>query len=270
MLKEKREESVSTRREVLRVDLRRNSIQSFMDDIVIEGQITLYINGRPISTLSVTPFEIKELTIGHLMAEGIIKKPDEIVELKISEERVDVQLDKEIPTEEIRIISTECGSPGRKISPRIWMKSKMKTGSIKFSSQAIMNAIKNLNSFAETYRKTGGTHAAALMDEHSNLLAISEDISRHNAVDKVIGKAALQGLNFDATFLASTGRVTSDIVIKAANVGIPMVTSISAPTDKGIKLAKMMGLTLIGFARGKRFNIYTHPERIILSKKPDG
>jgi len=268
MLKEKREESISTRHEVLKVDLRRNSIQSFMDDIVVEGQVTLYINGRPYSTLSVTPFEIKELAVGHLMAEGMIGKLDEIIELKISEGRVDVQLSKEIPIEETQIISTECGSPGRKISPRIWMKNKMKTGSIKFSPQAIMNAIKNLNSLAETYRKTGGTHAAALMDEHTNLLAISEDIGRHNAVDKVIGKAVLQGLNFNATFLASTGRVTSDIVIKSANVGIPMVISISAPTDKGIKLAEMMGLTLVGFARGKRFNIYTHPERIILNENP--
>jgi len=268
MFKENAEESISTQHKILRIDMRRNLVQSFMDEIVVESQLSLYINGRPYSVLSVTPFEIKELIVGHLMAEGIINKLDEIVELKIGKGRVDVQLSKEMLMEEMRIISVECGSGGRKISPRIWMKLKKQSSPIRFAPQAVMEAIKNLNSSAETYRKTGGTHAAALMDEQGRILTVTEDISRHGAVDKVIGKAVFQGLNFKETFLTSSGRITSDIVIKAANMGIPLIVSISAPTDKGIKLAKMAGLSLVGFARGKRFNIYAHPERIILCKNP--
>jgi len=270
MIEENPEKSASTRHKTLRVDLRKKSAQSFMDEVVLESQVSLYINGYHYSVMSVTPFEIRELAIGHLMAEGLIDKMDEILELKISKGRVDIQLSKKLLMEKTRIISTECGPGERKIPPQIWMELKKQNFPVRFASQAIIEAAKNLNLSAETYRKTGGTHAAALMDEQGCILAVSEDISRHSAVDKVIGKAVLQGLNFKEIFLTSSGRITSDIVIKAANVGIPMIVSISAPTDKGIKLAKMMGLTLIGFARGKRFNIYAHPERIILCRDPGG
>jgi len=262
MIKERIEEPTSIRHTILRVDLRRKSAQPFLDEVVLESQVSLYINSYHYSVMSVTPLEIRELTIGHLMAEGLIDKPDEILELKISKRRVDVQLSKEPPIGKTRIISTECGSGERKRPPRIWMRLKRQRSSVRLASQAIIEAVKNLNSSAEIYRKTGGTHAAALMDRQGRILAVSEDISRHSAVDKVIGKAVLQGLDFKETFLTSSGRITSDIVIKAANVGIPVIASISAPTDKGIKLADMMRITLIGFARGKRFNIYTHPERI--------
>ena len=266
MPKENAGNSASTQHQILKVDLRRNSALSFMDEIVVESQVSLYINGSRYSVMAITPLEIRELTIGHLMAEGIVDQTDEIVELKISRGRVDVQLSKELPMGKTRVTSTECRSGERRIPPQVWMKLEKQIPHVRFTSQTIMEAIKNLNSSAEIYRRTGGTHAAALMDEQGRILTISEDISRHSAVDKVIGKAVLRGLDFKEIFLASTGRITSDIVIKAANVGIPVIVSISAPTDKGIKISKMMGLTLIGFARGKRFNIYTHPERIILPK----
>jgi len=92
-------------------------------------------------------------------------------------------------------------------------------------------------------------------------LAFSEDIGRHNAIDKVVGRAALRGVNFRRPLLASTGRLAAEMVVKAANVGIPVIVSLAAPTDKGMNVAEMVGLTLIGFVRGKRFNIYTYPER---------
>jgi len=257
------EKSVSTRLAVWRVDLRRKSIEPFTDEVVVESQVNLYINGHNYAALSVTPFEVRELAVGHLMTEGIINELNEIVELKISKERVDVQLSKEVPLIDIRVISAECGSRGRKIHPHVWMKSKKLSGvPVRFAPQTIMEAVRNLNLMAEIYRKTGGTHAAALIDEESRVLAVSEDISRHNAVDKVVGKLVLQGLDFNRTLLALTGRVSSDIVIKAVNVGIPLIASLSAPTDMGVKIAETTGLTLVGFARGRRFNVYAHPERI--------
>jgi len=264
MLEKNMKEPILTQHRILKVNMRRNSIQSFDDDIVVESRISLYINSHHYSIISLTPFEIKEFTVGHLIAEGIINKLDEIVELKIDKKRVDVQLNIEPRMGETRIISIECGSKEIKINPQLWMKLKKQISPGRFFPQAIMKAVRNLNLSAETYRKTGGTHAAAIMDKQGCILAVSEDISRHCAVDKVIGKAALQDLNFKEVFLTSTGRVTSGIIIKTINVGIPLIVSLSAPTDKGIRLANMMELTLIGFARGARFNIYTHPERIIL------
>ncbi len=270
MVKGNTKEFALTQHTTLRVDLRRKSAQPFMDKIVLESQVSLCINGHHYSVMLVSPFEIRELAIGHLMTERMISKPNEILELKIIKGRIDIRLSKEPHIEKTRTISTGCGSGKNKIPPQIWMRLKKQDSSVRFASQAIIEAAKNLNLSAEIYRETGGTHAAALMDDQGRILAISEDISRHNAVDKVIGKAVLQGLDFKEVFLTSSGRITSDIVIKAASVGIPVIVSISAPTDKGIKLAEMMGLTLIGFARGKRFNIYTHPERIILCRDSCG
>jgi len=263
MIKGNTEGSSLIRHMTLRVDLGRRSAQQFADEIVSESQVSLYINGSYYSAMTILPFEIKELVVGHLTVEGIIEKIDDILELEISKQRIDIQLRKELPMRKTRIISTECGSEERSIPPRIWMKPKKQDSTIRLVSQVIIEAVKNLNLSAEIYRRTGGTHSAALMNKQGCIMLISEDISRHSAVDKVIGKAILQGLNFKEVFLTSSGRITSDIVIKAANVGIPIIVSVSAPTDKGIKLADMMRITLIGFARGKRFNIYTHPEKII-------
>jgi formate dehydrogenase accessory protein FdhD len=133
---------------------------------------------------------------------------------------------------------------------------------LKVKVEVILNSVHSLNSIAETFRKTGGVHAAAIFNDHGNLLAFAEDVGRHNAVDKVIGIAALNKTDFDECFLALSGRLTGDIVLKAARVGIPIIASLAAAIDSGIALAEDADLTLIGFVRGKRMNIYNFPERI--------
>jgi len=109
---------------------------------------------------------------------------------------------------------------------------------------------------------TGGVHAAAISDG-KNILFFSEDIGRHNAVDKVIGKTFLNGINFSITILLSSGRISLEIVKKAITAGIPVVLSRSAPTSLAIQTASVKNLTLIGFLRGKRFNIYSGYERTL-------
>jgi len=96
------------------------------------------------------------------------------------------------------------------------------------------------------------------------IVALAEDVGRHNAVDKVIGIAAINELNFEDLFLASTGRLSGDIVFKAAKLGIPIVASLGAALDSGVQMAKKANLTLAGFVRGNRINIYSHPKRILL------
>ena len=265
-MKTRKRHSVTTERDVLRVNLRKGSVESLRDEVVVEGRMELHINGEHYAVFSCSPSEYKELTIGHLLAEGIIDSVEEIESVDVSGGRVDVHLTKGVDmalSGRPRLILTECGGESEKVPPRLWMKPRVKDATtVRFDFRTVVNAVKALNSLAETFRRTGGTHASALLGRDGNPLVFSEDIGRHNAVDKVLGKAALRGLNLKGMILASTGRLTSDMVIKAANVGIPVIVSISAPTDKGIKVAEMAGLTLIGFARGRRFNIYTHPERI--------
>ncbi len=114
------------------------------------------------------------------------------------------------------------------------------------------------------YRETGGCHGAGIFDIEGNLLSVKEDIGRHNAIDKVIGDLLIRDLNFDNVILTSTGRLTGDSVLKAVKAKIPIVVSLSAGIESGIRLAYAYGITLIGFARGSRMNIYTHPERILI------
>jgi formate dehydrogenase accessory protein FdhD len=106
-------------------------------------------------------------------------------------------------------------------------------------------------------------HAAAIYKADGSLVALAEDVGRHNAVDKVIGIAALNQTDFSECFLASSGRLSGDIVFKAAKVGLPIVASLAAALDSGIAMAEAAHLTLAGFVRGKRMNIYTFEERIL-------
>jgi len=263
--KEGTEQPLAVEHEVLRINLRKGSVEPLRDEIVIEDHIELYVNDEHYAVFTCSPSQIKELVVGHLLTEGIIDKTEEIMGLEISKGKVRVHLNKKAKlgfSEKPRLILTECG--GGKIPPHLWMKTRRLKNAlnVSFDSQTILRAVETLNSRAYLFRRTGGTHVSALLDEDGMVLAFSEDIGRHNAIDKVIGKSALDGADFQRTLLASTGRLTSEMVIKAAYVGIPIIVSISAPTDKGIKIAEMAGLTLIGFARGGRFNIYTCPERI--------
>ena len=106
-------------------------------------------------------------------------------------------------------------------------------------------------------------HAAAICKADGSLVALAEDVGRHNAVDKAIGRAALDQTDFSECFLASSGRLSGDIVFKASQVGLPIVASLAAALSSGIEMAKLSNVTLAGFVRGKRMNIYTFPERII-------
>ena len=261
------EQPVTVEREILKVNLRKDTVESVRDEVVVEGRMELYVNDEHYAAFLFSPSEARELVVGHLLAERIICSLGEIMRLDIAKGRSDVYLTKKTKfglSRKPRLTLTPCGNETPKIPPRLWMKGKLteNSPSIRLNAQTIISAAKLLNSQACVFRRTGGTHASALLDENGRLLAVSEDIGRHNAIDKIIGKAALEGLDFKRTLLASTGRLTSEMVIKAANVGIPVIVSISAPTDEGIKLAEMVGLTLIGFVRGRRFNIYTYHERI--------
>jgi len=98
-----------------------------------------------------------------------------------------------------------------------------------------------------------------------NIIGFAEDVGRHNAVDKAVGEALLKGADFSKLILACTGRLSSEMVLKAIRLNIPVLASIAAPTDAGISLARKAGLTLIGFVRGRRMNIYSMPERVVMN-----
>jgi len=168
-----------------------------------------------------------------------------------------------------RVIDTTCGipSPWREVlkksldnaNTKELLKSK---DTLQINSNTIFSAIKKMQISTPLYRETGGCHGAAIFDFEGNLLSVKEDVGRHNAIDKVIGDLLLKKHSFENIILTSTGRLTADSVLKAIRAKIPIVASFSAAVESGIRLAFAYGITLIGFARGSRMNIYTHPERV--------
>ena len=159
-----------------------------------------------------------------------------------------------------RVIPSACGSG----SPYQFTGKIPKVQStLKVKAQVIFDSVKQLNFKAEGFRRTGGLHVAAVYKADGQLVALAEDVGRHNAVDKVIGMAALNNVAFDECFLALSGRMSGDVAFKAAKVGLPIIASLAAALSSGIAMAESAELTLAGFVRGNRINLYTCPERIV-------
>ena len=131
-------------------------------------------------------------------------------------------------------------------------------------AQVVFDSVNQLNFKAEGFRQTGGLHVAAIYKMDGSLVSLAEDVGRHNAVDKVIGMTALRKVDFGGCFVALSGRISGDVAFKAAKVGLSIVASLSAALSSGIATAEESNVTLAGFVRGKRLNVYTVPERIII------
>lgn len=256
--------------EIVKIDVSARTASKVKDYVAEEKPLHLFLNKAYYATILCSPSNLKELTVGHLLSEGILKSFYEIAEVKMKNEACYVKIKSHVDLEKrlklskhfSRIITSACGSPyaypfSGKI-PKI-------NSNLKVKAETILNGVKNLNFIAETFRKTGGVHAAAIYKDKGELIAFAEDLGRHNAVDKAIGIAALNKTDFSLCFLALSGRLTGDMVLKAGRAGLPIVASLAAALDSGIAIAKDVGLTLIGFVRGKRMNIYTSPERILLN-----
>jgi len=254
--------------EIVKVNVAAKKTRKMTDYVAEEKPLHISVKKTHYATIFCSPSNLKELAVGHLLSEGIIESVEEIEEISFKKEvTCNVKIKRNIDLEQrlkllkpsFRIILSACGSPSPyQPSARL---SKIKS-KLTVRAEIILSCVHHLNSIAETFRKTGGVHAAAIYKSDGNLVAFAEDVGRHNAVDKVIGMGALNKTVFSECFLALTGRLTGDIVRKAARVGLPIVASLAAAIDSGVAIAEDVGLTLIGFARGKRLNIYNFPERI--------
>jgi len=259
--------------------IKKQEKEDLQDIVLIESPVDIFIGSEPLVNIICLPKDLKELAFGFLFSVGIINSVDDVKEIKISElennifielqDTVDFKI-KDIDMNPVsRVVDTTCGisSPWRKLIKNRIDDAKVKDklwseDTIKIKSDIIFSAIKKMQLNTPLYRETGGCHGAAIFDFEGNLLTVKEDIGRHNAIDKVIGEMLLKKHTFENVFLTSTGRLTSDSVLKVIRAKIPIVASFSAAIESGIKLAFAYGITLIGFARGARMNIYTHPERI--------
>jgi len=235
---------------VSRIDIAAGRLERKKDYVAEEKPLHIFVNQDRYVTILCTPRQTRELAIGHLLSEGIVKSIQEIKQVQLQKDgKCVVRLTSEVDVE--------------KRIDRLSL-SRIPTG-LKVKAETVLESVKRLNTLAEIFRKTGGVHVAALYSASGDLLTSSEDIGRHNAVDKVVGAGALNNLDFERCFLASSGRLTGDIVLKSARMRIPIIGSIAAAVNSGIDVAQRTGTTLIGFARGRRMNVYTYAERIELA-----
>lgn len=250
-----------------------------LDTILLESPIDFFINSKPLVNIICLNKDLMELAVGFLFSIGIINELDDINIIKIDDEegQVHIELAESIDfnpdtlelTPVSRIIDTTCGIPSpwrnlikeRLIEAEDMLNLDTRTT---ITSEIIFSSMKEMQKNTQLFRETGGCHGAAIFDLKGSLITAKEDIGRHNAIDKVIGELILKKVSLTDKILTSTGRLTGDSVLKAVRAQIPIVSSLSAAVESGIRLADSYGITLIGFARGKKMNIYTHPERIKL------
>ena len=248
--------------------------QEMRDEIIVEEAVEILLNGKHFVYLMCTPCDMDELAIGYLFAEGVIDSADQIGSIDhLDWNRICVNIKKELMTKrlkdfiydndendiEMRAIASGCGKG--KVSLISLDEIKRIANGKKYKISDIARWMNDFGNRSVLFKETGGVHSCAAVKD-GEILFFAEDIGRHNALDKVIGKLLIDHVDFDEIVLLSTGRISYDISIKAAKAGIPLVASFSAPTDRALTTARKANITLIGFVRGRRMNIYNGEQRV--------
>jgi FdhD protein len=214
-----------------------------------------------------SPLELKQLAVGFLASEGLIKSRDEITRLVVNKKTgmawIETREGLKADGERIfkRFISSGCGRGASFYHVSDIEDKKPNESQINIQAAGVLAMVKEFQHSSQTFRETGGVHSAALYN-NERILVFAEDIGRHNAIDKIFGRCILEGTDTNEGIIITSGRISSEIVLKVAKRNIPILISRSAPTNLGIKVAEDLGITLIGFVRGKRMNVYTHSWRV--------
>ncbi len=244
-----------------------------VEDMVTKEQpLTIILNNQELVTLLCSPTDLKYLAIGFLFSEGFIEDKDKIKKIIVDDQRgvvrVETGEDREFTDELLfKRPITSAGARTASFYRAADVSNLAKIESrIEISALEVFKLVKDFPRHSQIYLKTGGVHSAALCD-NKDILVFAEDIGRHNALDKIFGECILRDIPTDDRIVITSGRIPSEMLLKVAKRKIPIMISISAPTDLGVKLAMDLGMTLIGFVRGERMNVYTHGWRVIIEGK---
>ena len=235
------------------------------DKVVREQLLHVYVNGRHYTSMNYTPGDEENLVVGFLLSQGIINQKVDILSLERYNEqiiKVMIALEAVEKISEKMAFSSGCGSGKSRMS--LYEKEAINSleNDRKFKYQWVSANMKDFNNRSQLFRDTGGVHSCALY-RGEELIVMKEDIGRHNAADKAIGQCFLDEVPLEDLMLLTTGRVSSDILLKMLSAGIPLLVSHSAPTDMAVQMAEWGNITLLGFVRGDRMNVYSGFERLI-------
>lgn len=277
--------------EALSVDVAEGASESVSCPIVVEDTLTIAIEGLSNYTLLWTPTacvneglaytrddgvlggeedsELLALVLGFMFSEGLINSLSEVVSMVIcpdTHDLVEVQLETagDILLERRNVtITSSCGICGaRDIIDNNPLKLRPLQHNTTFAADAIVAGMESMTAGQQIFQLTGGSHAAAEMNLRGELLSICEDLGRHNALDKVIGKNILARQNLNNSCVLLSSRLSLEMILKSIKAGVQVVAAVGAPTSLAVEIANAFGLTLCGFVRAQRLTLFTHPERI--------
>lgn len=259
--------SVTARRSIIKYD--GLSATEIEDEIATEYPLTIMINGEEFATMVCTPTHMEEMVVGFLASEGIILFHDEIESLSIDVSKGFAYVTttrKHTLNQEFfskRFIGSCCG----KSRQSFYFYNDARTAKtnrsiLQIPAQSCLDMMEQFQASSTDFIHTGGVHNAALFDQNGSSIVDRTDIGRHNALDKVYGYCLRNRISLKDKIVVFSGRISSEVLLKVAKIGVGILLSKSAPTNLALNMADELNITTVGFIRGSRMNVYTHPERI--------
>ncbi|MDD2921245.1 MAG: formate dehydrogenase accessory sulfurtransferase FdhD [Anaerolineales bacterium] len=237
--------------------------KSFDAETVVEAPVSLTVNGEAWITFMCTPIQLEALAIGFLYNEGIIETIDEVAEARVCQhgDNVDVWLNH--AAQQPASWRRTSGCAGGATAVDLLTRQNISLDRINFAvaADAVGGLIEALFESQSLYQDTGGVHTSALSDGEK-ILVSAEDIGRHNTLDKIAGLCLMNNIFPDKRILITTGRISSEMLQKAARLNAPILISRTSPSSLSIEMAERYGVTLIGYARRHRYNVYSNPQRV--------
>jgi FdhD protein len=232
------------------------------DVVITEHCLALYLNGRHYVNLLCTPDDLDALVYGYLFTEGIILRKNDIKRLLIHDNRAEVSLEAGPEFKDAHTVTSGLGPQlTTAYSSQLTVESRL-SDEVFLTAEELLDAVNAFDAGSSLFASTGGVHSCALYHRDGRRIFM-EDIGRHNAIDKALGRALLEDWEISQSILLTSGRVPGYMVLKALKTGLSIVISRSAPTDRAVEIARQCNMTLCGFARGRRVNIYSAPQRIL-------
>jgi FdhD protein len=230
---------------------------------IVETPVSLTVNGEVWTTFMCTPVYLEALAIGFLYNEGIIEGMDEVVDVRVCEhgDNVDVWLTHMAEQPSTWRRTSGCTGGVTAVDLLAKPNVSLSANNLRVQPEMIGNFVEMLFEAQSLYRETGGVHTSALSDGKKILLS-AEDIGRHNTLDKIAGLCLIKDVWPQTKILMTTGRISSEMLQKAARLNAPIIISRTSPSSLSIEMAERYGITLIGYARRQRFNVYTHMQRV--------
>ena len=256
---------ITSGKEIIR--FKNGQFEEIEDTVAEEFPLTIYVNDVEFATMVCSPDHLEELVLGFLASEGAVRKYNDIDSIRLDDHGgfCHVKLNREIPTDHFnyskRVLGSCCGK-----SRQFYFQNDADTAKVSLSKTTLTPAqcitlMKDMQATSTIFKQTGGIHNASI-GSPAEMIVHRGDIGRHNALDKLYGHCIRHRIPVRDKVLVFSGRISSEVLTKAAKIGVGIVLSKSAPTNLAIKLAEDLNITAAGFIRGDSFNVYTHPWRI--------